>query len=235
MEYDLSDDIISGNEAEEQGGGEDISVTFDETVDTLWNIIKNDSYIHLLHANIRALKSELTEQQLNVNELWQHVNTLTTTTTTPTTTTTMATTTAVYVKSNNNINKKVNQMLNKLKMFRIKNHVLYNLSFPIDDESGYYLYTKNDPINKEINEIMIQLNLIKTAYNLDNKVYEQFFRTQLEFAPWDEFFPPKPEALIEPAKFDTLLVVKTAVTASVITVLIIFIPLFALYFLKLSC
>ena len=227
LQYEADDgkEMLVG--PEEQGGGNALDITFEETVETVWNIIRNDSYIHLIHSNIRALNAELLQQQFKINELWQHV------TTTATTTTTSATTTAIYTDLDSHINAQINHLLNLLKKIQIEHPGLsFDLSFPVG-EGEYFLYTHDKALNKEINAIFTRLNAIIYSYNLDPKIFDHFFRSELNFYHWDtklvsKYLPSsefKVESKILPEAFtspdDSQAVIKASIVASIVTSIVL--------------
>lgn len=246
----VDDDTLS---SDVQGGGSPVDITFEETVDTIWNIIKNDSYIHLLHSNIRSLELQqlglqnyFVESQANItHDILMLKETLKTTTTATTTTQMPPTTTAVYTEANSFANKKINFLLNLLKQLQDNNYLDLNLSVPKASGDGQFLYTANKELNDEVNAIMLQLNAFKFAYNLNNTVFQRFFENELKFYHWDtrNIFPSsrfkdlkveakmfQSEALLSPECCNNNMnPMYTAVVASFITTLIILIPYSVFY------
>lgn len=238
-----------------QGGGSPVDITFEETVDTIWNIIKNDSYIHLLHSNIRSLELQqlglqnyIVESQANVtSDIILLKEALQTTTTATTTTQMPPTTTAVYTEANSFANKKINFLLNMLKQLQTENpyNLDLNLSVPKASGDGQFLYTANKELNDEVNAIMLQLNAFKLAYNLNKTIFQKFFENELKFYHWDtrNIFPSsrfkdlkveakmaQSEALLSPECCNNNMnPMYTAVVASFITTLIILIPYSVFY------
>lgn len=246
----VDDDTLS---LDIQGGGSPVDITFEETVDTIWNIIKNDSYIHLLHSNIRTLElQQLTlqnyfvEAQANVTSDITFLKEVLATTTTTTTTQMPPTTTAVYTEADSFANGKINLLLNRLKQLRIENpHLNYDLAIPFAIGNGHFLYTAKKELNQEVNALMLQLNAFKLAYNLNKTIFQRFFENELKFYHWDtkNIFPSsrfkdlnaeakmsQSEALVSPkCRNSHMNSIYSAVIASIITTLIILTTCFVFY------
>lgn len=225
QEYDLTAEILTDDElATSQGGdAEDI----DATLRQLWEAIKNDTYVHLIHANLRALKFELNEQQQNLANLWTHVSTTPAPTATPP---------PLHFADDESINQEINYLLGALKKFKNDYQVNYNLSV-LSHTGTYYVYTHHSKINEQINNIMVRLNVIKFAYNLKPDVYENYFRDELNFFPLNELlgaasknmFPDAQQLKSAEPDIGITFLLKTALLAAII-VLFIFLPFLAFFF-----
>ena len=159
-----NEDAIFRQEAQETGG-EALDLTFENTMELWLDTLRNSSWVKNMNNNLRILG----RLSLNHQEVIQAMNQKIIPTDYP-----LETTTQKYVEFPV-INSKVNLLLNTLKLLQTKFNIDFNSKVQVGDT---YLYVSDSKINEEINNIFIQLNMIKLTHNL-SLPYQDFFEKEL--------------------------------------------------------
>jgi len=159
-----NEDAIFRQEAQETGG-EALDLTFENTMELWLDTLRNSSWVKNMNNNLRVLG----RLSLNHQEVIQAMNEKIIPTDYP-----LETTTQKYLEFPV-INSKVNLLLNTLKLLQTKFNIDFNSRVQVGDT---YLYVSDSKINEEINNIFIQLNMIKLTHNL-SLPYQDFFEKEL--------------------------------------------------------
>jgi hypothetical protein len=168
-DYDLKSVPVENDppefrEAAKETGGQNVYISFNDAVETIYSLVKNDSWVHKINDNLRVLSSNAVYHNDVIEELKPQV-----TTPSPVTTTTQT-----YL-DDISVNKKVNLLLNTLKEYKMK----FNIDFEARAKIGSaFLYTHDNKVNEQINHILVELNMIKLIYGL-NDPYRNFYKTEL--------------------------------------------------------
>ena len=159
-----NEDAIFRQEAQETGG-EALDLTFENTMELWLDTLRNSSWVKNMNNNLRILG----RLSLNHQEVIQAMNQKIIPTDYP-----LETTTQKYLEFPV-INSKVNLLLNTLKLLQTKFNIDFESRVQVGDT---YLYVSDSKINEEINNIFIQLNMIKLTHNL-SLPYQDFFEKEL--------------------------------------------------------
>ena len=159
-----NEDAIFRQEAQETGG-EALDLTFENTMELWLDTLRNSSWVKNMNNNLRTLG----RLSLNHQEVIQAMNQKIIPTDYP-----LETTTQKYLEFPV-INSKVNLLLNTLKLLQTKFNIDFESRVQVGDT---YLYVSDSKINEEINNIFIQLNMIKLTHNL-SLPYQDFFEKEL--------------------------------------------------------
>ena len=159
-----NEDAIFRQVAQETGGAA-LDLTFENTMELWLDTLRNSSWVKNMNNNLRTLG----RLSLNHQEVIQAMNQKIIPTDYP-----LETTTQKYVEFPV-INSKVNLLLNTLKLLQTKFNIDFNSRVQVGDT---YLYVSDSKINEEINNIFIQLNMIKLTHNL-SLPYQDFFEKEL--------------------------------------------------------
>ena len=159
-----NEDAIFRQEAQESGG-EALDLTFENTMELWLDTLRNSSWVKNMNNNLRTLGRLSLNQQDVINALDEKI---------VPTESPLETTTQEYLQIPA-INNKVNLLLNTLKQLKTKFNIDFGARVPVGDT---YLYVADSKINEEINNIFIQLNMIKLTHNL-SLPYQDFFEKEL--------------------------------------------------------
>ena len=159
-----NEDAIFRQVAQETGGAA-LDLTFENTMELWLDTLRNSSWVKNMNNNLRTLG----RLSLNHQEVIQAMNQKIIPTDYP-----LETTTQKYVEFPV-INSKVNLLLNTLKLLQTKFNIDFESRVQVGDT---YLYVSDSKINEEINNIFIQLNMIKLTHNL-SLPYQDFFEKEL--------------------------------------------------------
>ena len=157
---DENEDAIFREEAQETGG-DVLDLTFENTMELWLDTLRNSSWVKNMNNNLRTLGRLSLNQQDVINALDEKI---------VPTESPLETTTQEYLQIPA-INNKVNLLLNTLKQLKTKFNIDFGARVPVGDT---YLYVADSKINEAINNIFIQLNMIKLSHTL-SKPYQDFF------------------------------------------------------------
>ena len=216
---DENEDAIFREEAQETGG-DVLDLTFENTMELWLDTLRNSSWVKNMNNNLRTLGRLSLNQQDVINALDEKI---------VPTESPLETTTQEYLQIPA-INNKVNLLLNTLKQLKTKFNIDFGSRVPVGDT---YLYVADSKINEEINNIFIQLNMIKLSHTL-SKPYQDFFEKELNMTSSKSVEPlemPTPEKLeMEQQKWNFFSQVQFEnAFISAIMVLFVFLP-FYIYF-----
>ena len=159
-----NEDAIFRQVAQETGGAA-LDLTFENTMQLWLDTLRNSSWVKNMNNNLRTLGRLSLNQQDVINALDEKI---------VPTESPLETTTQEYLQIPA-INNKVNLLLNTLKQLKTKFNIDFGARVPVGDT---YLYVADSKINEEINNIFIQLNMIKLSHTL-SKPYQDFFEKEL--------------------------------------------------------